>query len=383
MEKILGNELRRSDAQIIDNGPGRYRVKIDFKHIYRLLRNLRVAERVLLEFVAFKATSFDQFYQGVRNAAWRQLFPADCRIHMDKVRLHRCTLNSVSSIQSMTQKAMYDTLCKAWKQERMSETGPQTIVRVYGEDDYFRICVDLSGDALHKRGYRQKSGRAPLKETIAAGMLLLNSWKRKTPLFDPFCGSGTFLFEALSYAGNIAPNLYRAMGIQNLCCYRSEDDAHTIQELAAGIRFDTIVRLRGSDKEAAMINICEKNLESFVDCYRLNDEGRQWAAKSVSFSKALMEDATRYDAQGLIIANPPYGERLEDAQKVQVINQSIGGLYRTFYDWALCCITSTPDFELAIDAKPAMKRPVHNGASEAFIYRFDPFEPATETTSGE
>jgi putative N6-adenine-specific DNA methylase len=376
LEKVLGNELRKLEIQILDNAPGRYRVRCTGPEVYRMLRSLRVAERVFWEFAAFKATTFDQFYQGVREARWPEVFPVSAKVHFDKVRVYRCGLSAISTLQSMAQKAVYDSLTKFYRLDRLPESGSETLVRIFGEADYFRICVDLSGEALHKRGYRVKSGRAPLKETIAAGILLLNGWKRKTPLYDPFCGSGTFLFEALAYAGNLAPNLFRSMGIANLKVYDQTIDETIIDALSQAVRFDTVVRLRGSDREPAMLALCRQNIAAFYENYRLSAIGQAWAAASLKLWQADMAAARREEPDGLLVANPPYGERLATPEAVRELNRSMKHLRTEFPDWAYACITTSADLAEAIGESAIWRRPIHNGASEAFVYRFDPLNKA-------
>lgn len=372
VEKYLANELKKLNLEILDKEPGRFRVQTDLSGVYRLLRSSRMAERVMLEFTKFKATTFDQFYQGVREALWHELFPADAKIHMEKVRLRRTELNSASSLQSMAQKAIYDTLMRAHKVKAATETGAETMIRIYGEDDYFRLAVDLSGEALHKRGWRKQAGKAPLKETIASAMVQSNVWRRKTPLHDPFCGSGTICIEALCYAANLAPNLYRSMAIEHLSIHQASLDKQIQGQLRSEASFENLVRIRGTDSDARMIDIARKNLVEFCQSYQLKDHEIQWVTASLNFAVGSMESSTAWAEEGLLICNPPYGERLLSPESAKALHDAMAGLRERFSGWALSVITTEPALADLLKVKAAFARPIHNGASEVILYRFEP-----------
>lgn len=371
VEKYLANELKKLDLEIVDKEPGRFRVQTDLAGVYRVLRSSRMAERVMLEFTRFKATTFDQFYQGVRDAFWHELFPADAKIHMEKVRLRRTELTSASSLQSMAQKAIYDTLMRAHKVKAATETGAETMIRIYGEDDYFRLAVDLSGEALHKRGWRKQAGKAPLKETIAAAMVQSNVWRRKTPLHDPFCGSGTICIEALCYAANLAPNLYRTMAIEHLSIHQASLDKQIQGQLRSEASFENLVRIKGSDSDARMIDIAKKNVQEFCQVFQLKDHEKDWVNASLGFETCSMEAASAWAEDGLIICNPPYGERMLSPESAKALHDAMLGLKTRFPGWALSVITTETGLPELLKEKPAFARPIHNGASEVVLYRFE------------
>jgi putative N6-adenine-specific DNA methylase len=201
-EKALSNELKKMDLQVLDAGYGRVRFHADIAGLYRALMGLRTADRVLLEVGAFEARDFDALFEGAGSFPWETLIPAEMGLTVVKVRCNRSQLKAETSIQAVVHKAVAERLCDKNKLARLPE-GPQlpeggaAELRAYVEKDMVSLLLDLSGEPLFKRGYRMEGGMAPLRETTAAALLLLSGWKRKYPLYDPFCGSGTILTEAL------------------------------------------------------------------------------------------------------------------------------------------------------------------------------------------
>jgi len=224
-EKVVSNELRKMNLKVEESLYGRVRFKADTKALYQALIGLRAADRVLLEITSFKATDFDALFEGTANAAWEQLVSKGMGLKVAKVRTNRSQLKAETSIQAIVHKAAAQRLCGKYKVNRLPELAvtpkgeaPVKIaeVRVYIEKDIVSLLVDLSGDPLFKRGYRSEGGIAPLRETTAASILFLSGWKRKFPLYDPFCGSGTILIEAAMYAWDIASGLGRQFAMDDL-----------------------------------------------------------------------------------------------------------------------------------------------------------------------
>ena len=209
-EKILGNEIKHLGYKLLDNKPGRVSFSGDDDALFRTNLCLRTADRVYLQMAQYDADNFDDLFDGVYKVEWQDYFKKDCRVVVDKVRTYKSKLNSEHSIQGMVQKAIYKKLGEKWRMSSLPETGDQCDVRVYVDENVAYILLDLSGLPLHKRGYRTEGGIAPLRETTAVDLLQLMMWRRKTPLHDPFCGSGTIAIEASLYAHNIAPEIGRA-----------------------------------------------------------------------------------------------------------------------------------------------------------------------------
>lgn len=204
-EKVVSNELRKLNLKVDDSLYGRVRFRADITGLYRALIGLRAADRVLLEIANFKAADFDALFEGAAAASWERIVPKGMGLKVAKVRSNRSQLKAETSIQAIVHKAAAQRLCGKYKINRLPEFSQGSPVktaeaRVYVEKDMVSLLVDLSGKPLFKRGYRSEGGAAPLRETTAASLLLLSGWKRKFPLYDPFCGSGTILIEAAMYA---------------------------------------------------------------------------------------------------------------------------------------------------------------------------------------
>ena len=196
-EKILGNEIKFLGYKIVDNTAGRVRFSADDDGLFRANLCLRCADRVYLQMANYKASDFDELFDGAYSVAWQDFFKKDVRLVVDKVRINKSKINSEHSVQAMVQKAIYKKLGDVWHIATMPESGDECDVRVYIDSDEVLLLLDLSGLPLHKRGYRTDGGIAPLRETAAASLLQMMMWRRATPLHDPFCGSGTIAIEAM------------------------------------------------------------------------------------------------------------------------------------------------------------------------------------------
>ena len=204
-EKILGNEIKHLGYKLANsNGaksvPGRVAFLGDDDALFRANLCLRTADRLYLQLASYSALDFDQLYDGAYAVDWQDFLNKDSRIVVDKVRTYKSKLNSEHSVQGIVHKAIYSKLGDVWHMSSLPESGEQSDIRVYVDENNVQILLDLSGLPLHKRGYRVDGGIAPLRETTAAILLQEMMWRRKTPLHDPFCGSGTIAIEATLYA---------------------------------------------------------------------------------------------------------------------------------------------------------------------------------------
>lgn len=345
-EKILGNEIKHLGYKLISNAPGRVSFSGDDAALYRTNLCLRTADRVYLQLAEYDALNFDDLYDGAYSIDWQDFLKKDSKIVVDKVRTYRSKLNSEHSIQGMVHKAIYSKLGDIWHMSSLPETGEQSDIRIYVDDNKVFVLLDLSGLPLHKRGYRVDGGIAPMRETTAAVLLQEMMWRRKTPLHDPFCGSGTIAIEATLYAFNVAPGFGRRFALENLPIY-DERLAKKIREKEAGqIRTDVEVRITGSDIDSAAVARAKQNAE-----YACVMAGR--ALKSIGLSSHIQrpdfiqsdfKDLSAPYESGLILCNPPYGERLEDAEGARQLYKDMNSLWTDFPGWDLGVITSNEEF---------------------------------------
>ncbi len=350
-EKILGNEIKHLGYSLINNNsgritPGRVTFSGDDDALFRTNLCLRTADRVYLQLAAYDAQNFDDLFDGTYSIPWQDYLKKDSKIVVDKVRTYKSKLNSEHSIQGIIHKAIYSKLGDIWKMSSLPETGEQSDIRIYVEQNKVYVLLDLSGLPLHKRGYRTDGGIAPLRETTAAVLLQEMLWRRKTPLHDPFCGSGTIAIEATLYAFNVAPGFGRRFALENLPFFNAERANEIRNHEAEQIRTDVEVRITGSDIDDKAISRSKQNAE-----YACVMAGR--ALKSIGISKHIQRpdfiqsdfaDLSAPYEQGLLLCNPPYGERLGDEEEAASLYKKMNSLWQEFPCWDLGVITSNADF---------------------------------------
>jgi putative N6-adenine-specific DNA methylase len=391
-EKAVSNELKKLGLGLIESAYGKVRFKADITGLYRSLMGLRAADRVLLEAGCFHAADFDALFEETQAVAWEKLIPPESLgLKIVKVRSSASRLKAETSIQSITHKAAAQRLCKHSGLSRLPDTEQAAEVRVYVEKDTVSLLLDLSGEPLFKRGYRKDGGVAPLRETTAAAMLLLSGWKRKYPLYDPFCGSGTILAEALMYAWDMAPGIAR-MGIGGFALDRlliadkkTEETVRT--EFRARINFERLIRLAGSDGDPACSALALSNLNKVhalaapaggppadrlpvITTTPMNMARPPFEANEPQPSPPG-EGSPLEEPRGFIITNPPYGKRLGDIEASLEIYREMGILAKNFPGWKLAVISDHPGFESFFGRKADSCREITGGAVPAYFYQYE------------
>ena len=371
-ERILGNEIKHLGYKLKANAPGRVSFLGDDDALFRANLCLRTADRLYLQLAEYDALDFDALYDGTYAVDWQDYLNKDSRVVVDKVRSYKSKLNSEHSIQGIVHKAIYSKLGDVWHMSSMPESGEQSDIRVYLDENKVLVLLDLSGLPLHKRGYRVDGGIAPLRETLAATLLQEMMWRRKTPLHDPFCGSGTIAIEATLYAFNVAPGFGRRFALENLPIYNEKRAAEIRAEEAAKIRTDVEVRITGSDIDNTAVERAKKNAE-----YACVMAGR--ALKSIDISAHIPRPdfiqsdfadlAAPYD-KGLLLCNPPYGERLGDEEEARQLYKKMGSLWTDFADWDLGIITSNPDFQDSFGHKTTAVKKLKAGNLDTTFYMY-------------
>lgn len=252
----------------------------------------------------------------------------------------------------------------------MPETGSEQTVRIYMDEDQAMILLDLSGLPLHKRGYRVDGGIAPIRETVAAVLLQEMMWRRKTPLHDPFCGSGTIAIEAALYAYNVAPGFGRRFALETLSIYNEKRVREIRQKEAEQIRTDVEVRITGSDIDNAAVARAKKNAEyACVTAGRaLQSIGSDAKVMRPDFIQAdFAELSAPYDS-GLILCNPPYGERIGDEQQAEELYKNMQELWNNFRGWEFGIITSHKKFQECFGHYATMLKNIKAGNLDTTLY---------------
>ncbi|GHV92859.1 RNA methyltransferase [Spirochaetia bacterium] len=399
-ERVVSNELRKLGLTILDTGFGKVRFSADVSGIYRALMALRAADRLLLETTFFEAMDFDALFDGVKAVPWEDMVPRGMGLRVTKVRSNRSRLKAATSIQAIVHKAAAERLCAAHGIRRLPEGEKTAEIRVYVEKDQVSLLLDLSGDPLFKRGYRSEGGAAPLRETTAAAILLLAGWRRKFPLYDPFCGSGTIIIEAAMYAWDMAPGLGRPFALQDLCIADPAAETAVRAELLGKVNFDHTIRIYGSDADSRAVSIAKSNalrawelacgkvpqrgvrLDAEAPTRAMTGPGGAAAGSALPEIKALpMKDAHAPASpqsgekgraeKGFILTNPPYGKRLGSPGEAEEIYGEMAGLCRSFPGWKLALITDHPGFESFFGKKADSCREITNGAISSYFFQYE------------
>jgi len=369
-EKAVSNELKKLDLAVVESGFGRVRFRADTEGLYRSLIGLRAADRVLLEMCQFHAVDFDALFGEVLAVPWERFVPAQLGIKVAKVRSNRSRLRAETSIQAIVHKAMAQRLCRAYSLARLPETDRAAELRVYVEKDTVSLLLDLSGAPLFKRGYRAKGGIAPLRETTAAALLLLSNWRRKYPLYDPFCGSGTIIAEALMYAWDMAPGLGRDFAISQLLIADGKAEEKVRGEFRAKINAERRIRVSGSDADAESVRLAMSNLGSAREIAGGGiPEHAVPEIRRVPMGQA--QPPFDGDPAGFIVTNPPYGKRLGDQAAAQRTYAEMAVLAKHFPGWKLAVICDHPGFESFFGKKADSCREISNGPDPAYFFQYE------------
>jgi len=389
-EKVVSNEIKKLTGKNEGSGClkveeslyGRVRFKADTKGLYQALIGLRAADRVLLEAAQFTAANFDALFDGAAAVKWETIVPKGMGLKVVKVRTNRSQLKAETTIQAMVHKAAAQRLCEKYKMSRLPEPGVNSPikvaeVRVYIEKDVVSLLLDLSGEPLFKRGYRSEGGAAPLRETTAASILLLSGWKRKFPLYDPFCGSGTILIEAAMYAWDIAPGLGRNFAIEEMLIADKEIEKKVREEFRAKIDFSRLVRIAGSDDDMRSVSIAASNAARLRDIAEGREPQRgirtaDGKSLGIELKASPMKEAlSPFDEAGFIVTNPPYGKRLGDQSMAEEIYKEMAGLSSRFPAWKLAVITDHSGFESFYGKKADSCKEISNGAIPSYFFEYN------------
>ena len=359
LESVLKREITELGYEIVSVEDGRVTFKGDETVIPRANIFIRTAERILLKMGSFKAVTFDELYEGTKALPWEEYLPRDAKFWVTKATTNKSALFSGSSIQSIVKKAIVDRMKQTYRVNRFEEDGDEYPIRVFIFKDMVSIGIDTSGTSLHKRGYRQLVGKAPISETLAAALLMLTPWHKDRVLVDPFCGSGTFPIEAAMIGANIAPGMNREFTanswekiIPRKLWYNACDEAQDM------IRKDVEMNIQGYDLDPDIVKCAMANARAAgVDKY-------------IHFQARDVKELSHPKHYGFIVTNPPYGERLEEKEALPELYRTIGESFARLPDWSMYLITSYEDAEKYIGRKADKNRKIYNGMIKSYFYQF-------------
>ena len=360
VEAVVKRELQSLGYEVTGTRDGRVDFRADPAGIVRADISLRTPERVLLRVGRFRAQTWDELFEGVKALPWEEYIPRDAKFWVTKAVSVRSRLFSPSDMQRIVKKAMVDRLALKYGLTHFPETGEAWPVRVFILNDEVDVCLDTTGDSLHKRGYRKNNVVAPVAENLAAALIMLTPWRADRILVDPFCGSGTFVIEAAMMAANIAPGIHRSFTAEkweNLLPERLWKEAR--KEAYAAIDTDVTADLQGYDKDPAAIDVARLAAEEAgVD-------------ELVHFQVRDVEDLSHRKKYGFIITNPPYGMRIggDDDKALAELYRTLGERYRDLDDWSMFVLSAYPGTEKAI-GKSDKNRKIYNGMIETRFYQY-------------
>lgn len=372
-ERILGNEIKHLGYRLEGNAPGRVAFTGDDDAMYRANYCLRTSDRLYIQMAKYRANDFNELFDGCYDVDWQDYFKKDVRLVVDKVRVHKSRLNSEHSIQSMIQKAVYKKLGDVWGITNLPESGEECDLRVYLDENEVQILLDTSGEALHKRGYRTEGGIAPLRETTAAILLQEMMWRRKTPLHDPFCGSGTIITEAVLYAHDVAPGLGRHFAYEHLAIYSQKKAVEIKRQEASKIRTDVECRITGSDIDPAAIDRARLNAEHacVLAGRALQMIGSDAKIVRPDFIVSDFKELRAPYDDGMIITNPPYGERIGEITQAEEIYRGMSSLFTDFPGWQIGVITNQKKFQECIGKYANLLKSIKAGNLDTTLYIYN------------
>ena len=359
MEAVLKREIIDIGYEISRVEDGRVYFMGDDEAIARCNLWLRTTERVMIKIAQFRATTYEELFQGTRAIRWQDYIPQNGKFWVTKATSISSKLFSPSDIQSVMKKAMVEKLKTVDRTDWFPEDGASYPLRVTINKDIVTIGLDTTGDSLHKRGYRTNTVKAPITETLAAALIMLTPWNGERILVDPFCGSGTFAIEAAMIAANMAPGLNREFLSQTWenivskkCWYDAIDEANELVDL------DVDTDIQGYDIDSFAVKAARANAEN------------AGVENLIHFQERSVDKLSHPKKYGFIITNPPYGERLEEKENLPAIYQSLGKRFKALDDWSMYLITAWEDAEKAIGRKADKNRKIYNGMMKTYFYQF-------------
>lgn len=358
IEALVGKELRRLgyDTQVEN---GRVRYQGDMRDILTTNLWLRTADRVKIIVGEFTARTFDELFEQTKALPWESFLPVDAEFPVEG-RSHHSQLHNVPSVQAIVKKAIVQRLSEVYhRRTRLPETGALYSLEVAINKDQVMLTLDTTGDSLFKRGYRRNKGGAPLKENMAAALVLLAHWFTDNPFVDPVCGSGTIPIEAALIGHNIAPGINRSFVCEqwtNLTPAGLSDEVR--DEADAQADYDVELDIHGYDIDQNMIDIAQENCRA------------AGLTHDIAFKQLAVKDWHTDKINGVIVANPPYGERLSDHEAVHEMYRQMGDIYRPMTTWSKYILTADLEFEKYYGAPATKRRKLYNGALRTDLFQY-------------
>ncbi|QKY69175.1 class I SAM-dependent RNA methyltransferase [Lentibacillus sp. CBA3610] len=357
LESVVASEVKQLGYDVsVENGKVMFNAPVSA--IPRCNLWLRSADRVKVQIGQFKAITFDELFEATKALPWENFITEEGKFPVSGKSV-KSTLHSVPDCQSIVKKAIAERLkLKYGVAGDLPETGALYKVEVSIHKDEATLSIDSSGSGLHKRGYRIGQGEAPLKETMAAALVLLTNWKPDDPFIDPFCGSGTIPIEAALIGQNIAPGFNREFASENWKWIKNRYWEEAFEEVEDKANYDQKLDITGSDIDHKMIEISKDNATEAG----LGD--------LISWKQMQAGDLSIRKANGYLIGNPPYGQRIGDRDAAADIYRDLGKIMKELPSWSVYILTAFDAFEQKYGQKATRKRKLFNGFIQTNYYQY-------------
>ena len=357
LEALVADELKKIGAQEVQAENGRVFFEGDAKIIVDANLWLRTAQRVEIVLGRFPATSFDMLFEGVRGLPWENWIPEDGRFPVKGHALNS-KLHSVPDCQAIVKKAIVRRLGSHYKRELFPETGALYSVRFSILKDQAVLMIDTSGTALHKRGYRPEALPAPIRETLGAALVSLARPFPDTVLYDPFVGSGTLLIEGAMLVRNMAPGLLRGFTAEQWPIFPKSLWRERREAAKAAADRSVPFRGEGSDIDPKAVDLARDNA------------ARAGVGDCLNFTVRDIRDFKLETPRGMVVTNPPYGERLLEKEEARALYQAMGKVFPKTPGWRYFVIAPDKDFEQLFGRRADKRRKLYNGMLECNFYQY-------------
>ncbi|WP_010530784.1 THUMP domain-containing class I SAM-dependent RNA methyltransferase [Lentibacillus jeotgali] len=357
LESIVAKEVRQLGYEVdVENGKVVFDAPVSA--IPRCNLWLRTADRVKLQVGQFKAVTFDELFEATKALPWEDVITEEGKFPVSGKSV-KSVLHSVPDCQAIVKKAIAERLkLKYGVAGKMPETDALYKIEAAIHKDQATLTIDTSGSGLHKRGYRVGQGDAPLKETMAAALILLTNWKPDYPLVDPFCGSGTIPIEAALIGQNIAPGFNREFASENWGWIESRYWEQAFEEAEEEADYDQELDITGSDIDHKMIEISTDNaIEAGL-------------GDLISWKQMQVNDLFIREDNGYLIGNPPYGQRIGDQDDAAKIYHDLGNIMKDHPSWSVYILTAFEQFEQKYGKTATKKRKLFNGFIQTNYYQY-------------
>ena len=360
LEAVVGREIRNLGLECqVENGRVRFEGTVET--IIETNLWLRAADRIKIVVGNFPAKTFEELFQGIFALDWENYLPLGAKFPIAKAKCVKSKLHNEPSVQAISKKAVVKKLQKHYARPEgvpLMENGAEFKIEVSILKDVATVLIDTTGSSLFKRGYRAEKGGAPIKENMAAAILLLSNWYPDKPLVDPTCGSGTFCIEAAMIGMNMAPGLHRHFAFEEWNWVDSDLVGRVRARALGQIKQDIQLDILGTDIDARMVEIAKRNAEE------------AGVSEQILFKQIRLQDLHTDKINGVIVSNPPYGERLLDDDSVTKLYQEMGQTFAPLKTWSKFILRSDEAFEEKFGSQADKKRKLYNGTLKVDLYQY-------------